>query len=168
MVVSEICVSMPLACTSGVRGGIWEVLFLLTDNTGRSSWSVSLAQRPLCSPRRLSEDLIIHERLKSFQFIKHLSSNSHVGSMKNTVLYCFIKVNRLHIIFFLSEGILSTLVGLEMHTWLTLADCLDRINEELWCLHTLFSQKNCTYAIFYLQHAVSIEPYWRSNIVKVY
>lgn len=81
-------------------GGFWEVLFLLADNTGRSSWSVSLAQSPLCSPRHLSEGLIIHEHLKSFQFIKHLSSNSPVGSMKNMVLHCFLRLNRPGIIFF--------------------------------------------------------------------
>lgn len=49
----------------------------------------------------LSEDLIIHEQLKSFQFIRLLSCDSHVGSMKNMVMHGFIKVNRLHIVFHL-------------------------------------------------------------------
>lgn len=66
-------------------------------------------------PRHLSEDLIIHEHLKSFQFIKHLSSNSHVGSMKNVVTHCFIRVNRVHIIFYLK---ISVLTGLEALLWL--------------------------------------------------
>lgn len=41
-------VGTPPACAS--RGGFWEVLFLIADYTGRSSWSVSLAQHPLCYP----------------------------------------------------------------------------------------------------------------------
>lgn len=86
----NLCEHVPSLC---IWGGFWEA-----DNTGRSSWSVSLAQRPLCC---LSEDLIIHEHLKSFQFIKHLSSKSHVGSVENMVLHCFIKVNMRH---FLPEG----------------------------------------------------------------
>lgn len=96
-------------------GGFWEVLFLLADDTGRSSWSVSLARCPLRSPRHLSEDLIIHEHSKSFQLIKHLSF-PRLEAWK-IWLIIVIRVIRLLIIV-LPEGILSILAGLEILTWL--------------------------------------------------
>lgn len=136
---------------------------LLADNAGRSSWSASLAQRPLCSPRHLSEDLIIHEHLKSFQFIKHLSSNSHDESVKNTVLTLFYKSQQTARRFFYLKALHQS--WREQKHSLTFAVCLDRINEERWYRHTLFAQRNCTCVC--LRRWLSIEMHCESNMVKV-
>lgn len=123
-------------------GRFWEVVFFpprLTDNTGRSSWSAALARRPLHSARHLSKDLIIHEHLKSFQFIKHLSSKSHVGSMRNLVLHCSIKVSRVAHLFFFSACLFVCFLprGIFKQSWqdskhsvdlVTCAICLGRIH----------------------------------------
>lgn len=138
---------------------------LLADNAGRSSWSASLAQRQLCSPRHLSEDLIIHEHLKSFQFIKHLSSNSHDESMKNTVFTLFYKSQQTACRFLYLKALYQS--WREQKRSLTLAVCLDRINEERRYRHTPFPQRNCTYANVCLRRRLSIEMPCESNMVTV-
>lgn len=93
--------------------GYWEILFVpITDTTARPTRSESLAKCPSWSSHHLSLDLIIHEHLKSFQFIKELSSYSHAGNMKNMVRHGFINVSSCD-----SPGaVLAGLVGLEVFT----------------------------------------------------
>lgn len=101
-VLNEMYVSTSFACTSGGGGTLRAHLFLTiiqAEPLVQRAWQGAHSALAF-----ISEDLIIHEHLKSFQFIKHLSSKIPCWKHEKYALYNVVKVNRLHIIYFLTEG----------------------------------------------------------------